>query len=40
MPQDPLMDKHTKKALSATKNLHKRLRELETQSESATLTTT
>lgn len=29
MPQDPLMDKHAKKALSATKNLHKRLRELE-----------
>jgi hypothetical protein len=29
MPQDPLMDKHAKAALSATKNLHKRLRELE-----------
>jgi hypothetical protein len=32
MPQDPLMDKHAKVALSATKNLHKRLRELEEES--------
>ena len=30
------MDKHTKAALSATKNLHKRLRELEDCSETAT----
>jgi hypothetical protein len=29
MPQDPLMDKYAKAALSATKNLHKRLRDLE-----------
>ena len=29
MPQDPLMDKHAKAALSATKNLHKRIQDLE-----------
>jgi len=36
MPQDPLMETHVKKALNATKLLHKRLCELEKASGSAT----